>query len=91
LVIAVPSIDQRHQSVFVTVLAGQDGCSARSTNGVGAVDILEKHALAGQSIDVLGWADFLEVTTVAPNTLPSVVVSHDIEDVRFRGVSVVEQ
>ena len=61
----------------MAVLAAKNGGSAGCANGVGAVDVLQENALTGQAIDVGGWAKFLEVTSIAANRLPGMVIRHD--------------
>ena len=87
LVIAIPGVHEGHKAIFMTVLSSKNGSSARRADRIGAVNILKKHTFAGQSVDILGRAELLEVATVAANRLPGMIGGHNEEDVGFPTLS----
>ena len=87
LVIAIPSVDEGHKAIFMAVLSRKNGSSARRADRIGTVNVLEKHTFAGQSVDILGRAELLEVATVTADRLPSMIIGHNEEDIGFSGLS----
>ena len=67
----------------MTVLSRENGGSTGRADRIGAVNVLEKHPFAGQSVDILGRAKLLEVATVTADRLPSMIVGHNKEDIGF--------
>ena len=67
----------------MTVLSRENGGSAGRADRISAVNVLEKHPFAGQSVDILGGAELLEVATVTADRLPSMIVGHNKEDIGF--------
>ena len=66
-------------AVEVAVLAGQDDGPAGGADAVSAEAVVEAHALGRDAVDVRGPVDAAPVTT---DSLRSVVVGHDEQDVR---------
>jgi hypothetical protein len=64
------------------MLASLDDGSARATEGIGDETIVEANALLGYAVEVRGWGDVLEASTIGGNCLVGMVVGKDEYDVR---------
>ena len=68
-------------SIYVGVFAGPQHGSAWCANGVGNKGVCKTHTLASQTIEVRGWGNLSQSSTVGTDGVRGVIVGHDPEDV----------
>jgi hypothetical protein len=70
-------------AVLMTVLAGEQGRSRRSADGVADISPVESHALIGDAINVRRQVEIAESTTVGTDRLIGMVIGIEPKNVRL--------
>ena len=78
LLTAIETVAIGHKAVEVTVLTGQDHCTAGAADGIGHKTVLEAHSLTGDAVYI--WS-LVAVGTICTDSLVTVVIRENEQDV----------